>query len=138
MQTQSRKPRPAGTAAFISTHTDSKRFPPFGKRLDEIRKRGLIPNRRVIVATDWSIGKLYPRIIVTPDAPVSSLRFNYLSGLHVPIFYFDCDEPIMSVLVAEILAIQPATLATFNMSAVKRGEPAFKLIYSKFAMEGAA
>ena len=113
----------------------TKKIPPFGRQLDELRRKGLIPAQRIIVSTDWSIGKLYPRIIVTPDTPVSSLRFNYLSGLHVQIVYFDRDEPILSDLITEILSIQPATLATFNMSAVKRGEPAFKLIYSHSVME---
>lgn len=114
-----------------------KRFPIFGKRLDELRKSGLIPARRVIVATEWHIGKLYPRIIVTPDIPVTSLRFNYLSGLHVQIVHFDRDEPILSDLITEILLIQPATLSTFNMDAVKQGKPAFKMIFSQSVMEAA-
>ena len=112
----------------------TKRYPAYGKRLDELRRKGLIPAKRVIVTTHWHIGKLYPRIIVTPDTPVSNLQFNYLSGLHVQIVYFDRDEPILSDLIAEILSIQPETLATFNMSAVKRKEPAFKLIYSQTIM----
>lgn len=115
-----------------------KRYPAYGKQLNELRCKGLIPAKRVIVTTHWHIGKLYPRIIVTPDTPVSNLQFNYLSGLHVQIVYFDRDEPILSDLITEILSIQPATLATFNMSAVKRGEPAFKLIYSQSVMEAAA
>ena len=68
-----------------------KKFPPYGKKLDDFRRRGLIPKNRVIVATDWKIGKLFPRIIVMPDAQVTSLRFNYLSGLHVQIVHFDHD-----------------------------------------------
>ena len=115
----------------------TKKYPAYGKQLDELRRKGLIPAKRVIVTTLWHIGKLYPRIIVTPDTPVSNLQFNYLSGLHVQIVYFDLDEPILSDLVTEILSIQPATLATFNMSAVKRNEPAFKLIYSQSEMEAA-
>ncbi len=109
-----------------------KRFPPFGKQLDDLRKQNLIPAKRVIVAFDWSIGKLYPRIIVTPDVPVSNLQFRYLAGLHVQIAYHDRDASIMPALVDEILRIRPASLSVFNMSAVARGKPAFSMIH----MEG--
>lgn len=114
-----------------------KYHPPYGKKLDDLRKRGLIPNRRVIIATSWNIGKLYPRIVITRDQPVTSLQFNYLSGLHVQIVHFDHDNHILESLITEILSIQPATLAAFNMDTVKRGEPAFKVIFSKSIMEAA-
>lgn len=115
----------------------AKRYPAYGKKLDDLRKRGLTPTKRVIVATEWKIGKLYPRIIITPDSPVNNLRFNYLAGLHVEIVYFDRDESILTDLIAEILAIKPATLSAFNMDAVKQGKPAFKLIYTQSTKEAA-
>ena len=137
MQTYIKKP-PLGRTASENAHSNFiRKFPPFGRQLHELRRKGLIPAQRVIVTTDWSIGRLFPRIIVTPDTPVSNLQFNYLSGLHVQIVYFDRDEPILSDLIAEILSIQPATLAAFNMSAVKRKEPAFKLIFSQSDLEAA-
>ena len=135
MQTYIKKP-PLGRTTSENAHSNCiRKYPPYGKELENLRRRNLVPTKRIIITTDWSIGKLYPRIIVTPDTPVSNLQFNYLSGLHVQIVYFDRDEPILSDLITEILSIQPATLATFNMSAVKRGEPAFKLIYSHSVME---
>lgn len=130
---------PLGSKGAIITTSKSnytKKFPPYGKKLDDLRKRGLIPNKRVIVATDWRIGKLFPRIIVTPDTPVASLKFNYLAGLHVQIVYFDHDNH-MENLITEIVSIQPAVLATFNMDAVKAGKPAFKLVFSQSVMEAA-
>jgi hypothetical protein len=137
---QTKKP-PLERMAFENTQRNNyttKKFPPFGKQLDELRRKGLIPAKRVIVATDWSIGKIFPRIIVTPDAPVANLRFNYLVSLHVQIVHYDHDSQILESLITEILSIQPESLSAFNMSAVKRGEPAFKMIFSKSIMEVAA
>lgn len=116
----------------------AKRYPAYGKKLDDLRKRGLIPAKRVIVTTEWKIGKVYPRIIITPDLPVNNLQFSYLAGLHVEIVYFDRDESILADLITEILAVKPATLSAFNMDAVKQGKPAFKLIYTQSTMEAAA
>lgn len=114
-----------------------KTWPAYGKKLDELRRKGLIPAMRVIVATQWHIGKAFPRIVVTQEQPVTSLQFNYLSGLHVQIVHYDQDNQILESLILEIQSIQPESLSTFNMDAVKRGEPAFKMIYSKSVMEAA-
>ena len=131
----------AGASAFTSTNSSAnyttKKFPPFGKRLDVLRRKGLIPAMRVIVATQWHIGKAFPRIVIPQEQPVTSLQFNYLSGLHVQIVHYDHDNQILESLITEILSIQPESLSKFNMDAVKRGEPAFMMIYSKSVMEAA-
>lgn len=114
-----------------------KSFPAYGKKLDQLRRNGLIPVQRVIVSTDWGLGAAYPRIVITQEQPVASLRFEYLSGLNVQIVYFDHDSQILENLITEILAIKPATLAAFNMDAIKRGETAFKMIFSQAIMEAA-
>lgn len=115
-----------------------KTWPAYGKKLDELRRKGLIPAMRVIVTTNWSIGKLFPRIIITPGTPASSYKFNYLVGLHVQIVYFDHDAAMLPSLTTEIMLIKPATLAVFNMDAVKRGEPAYTMLYSQSVIEVAA
>ena len=122
---------------FRNTHAgySIKKFPPFGKRLDALRHRGLVPLMRVIVATDWRLGRAFPRIIVTPDALVENLKFNYLAGLHVQIVHHDLDSRFLESLIIEILSIKPASLATFNMDSVNQGKPAFKLIFSNTLME---
>ena len=131
-----------GGSAFSSTKSSpnftTKKFPPFGKRLDELRRKGLIPVMRVIVTTDWKLGAAYPRIVIARDQPVTSLRFDYLTRLHVQIVYYDHDASILPNLTAEIQSVNPATLAVFNMSAVKRGEPAYTMIYSQAEMEETA
>lgn len=132
MQTPTKKPRPAEReAAFENTRTSFKRFPAFGKQLDDLRKQGRIPAKRVIVAFDWKIGKLFPRIIIAPDTPVTKFQFRYLAGLHIQVAYHDRDAAILPALTDEILKIHPASLSTFNLSAVKRGEPASHMIYMK-------
>jgi len=120
-----------------SGNYSSKKFPPFGKRLNDQRREGLIPAMRVIVATDWKLGAAYPRIVVTKESPITSLQFNYLSGLHVQIAHYDNDNHILESLITEILSIQPESLSVFNMDAVKQGKRAFKMIYSKSVMEAA-
>ncbi|AEJ01836.1 hypothetical protein Nit79A3_2045 [Nitrosomonas sp. Is79A3] len=115
----------------------SRKYPPYGKKLDDLRRQGLIAAMRVIVTTDWKLGAAYPRIIITQEQPVTNLQFNYLSGLHAQIVHYDHDNYILESLITEIHSIQPESLSTFNMDAVKRGEPAFKMIYSKSVMEAA-
>lgn len=114
-----------------------RKYPPYGKKLDDLRRQGLIPAMHVIVTTDWKLGAAYPRIVITQEQPVTSLQFNYLSGLHVQIVHYDHDNRILESLITQILSIQPESLSVFNMDAVKRGEPAFKMIYSKSVMEAA-
>lgn len=115
----------------------NRKFPPYGKKLADLRSIGLVPRLRVVVVTDWRIGKIYPRIIVAPGTPPDSLRFDYLAGLHVQIAHFDRDRPVLDSLTQEILAVHPALLTAFNIDAVKRGAPASKLIFSKLAAEAA-
>lgn len=137
MQTSTKKPHPTQvTASNSRLNYSAKRFPPYGKKLDDLRRRDLVPTLRIVVATDWRIGKLYPRIIVTPDQAVQNLRFDYLAGLHVQIAHFDHDIHIDD-LITEILSIHPATFTTFNLDAVKQGKLATKLIYPQSEMEAA-
>lgn len=112
-----------------------RKYPAFGKRIAGMRRNGQIPAIRVIVTTDWKLGAAYPRIVVTRDKPITRLRFEYLAGLHVQIAYYDQDALILPDLTAEIQSVNPASLAAFNMSAVKRGEPAYTMIYSQSIME---
>ncbi len=137
MQTTIKKPPLGGTASENTLSNHTRKFPAFGRQLDELRRKGLIPAMRVIVATDWKIGAAYPRIVITQEQPVTSLRFEYLAGLHVQIVHYDHDNQILESLITEILSIQPESLSTFSMDAVKRGDPAFKMIFSKSVLEAA-
>lgn len=137
MRVQIKKP-PLVRTASEKAHADFRRFPAFGKQFDALRQKGLIPDKRVIVAFDWNIGKLFPRIIIASDVPASNLQFRYLAGLHVEVVYYDRDAAILPALVDEILKIRPASLSVFNMSAVTRGEPAFHMIHRSQSITEAA
>ncbi len=139
MQTPIKKPHPAQVpvSQYTQFNYNTKRLPPFGKRLDYLRRHGMVPRLRIVVATNWEIGKLFPRVIVSPDTNVHSLRFDYLASLHVQIVYFDRDKSILADLITEILAVKPATLSAFNMDAVKQGKRASRLIYSDAKKEAA-
>lgn len=122
----------------MNPNKNTRRFPAFGRQLDEIRKRGLIPNRRVIVCFDWEIGTLFPRIIIAPDAPVSNLQFRYLAGLHVQIVHYDREASYLPGLIDQLMIAKPASLAIFNMDAVRRGDPAFRMIHRSQSITEAA
>lgn len=135
MNSRRESAQPGSKGAFKTTfdsNYSTKRYPPYGKKLDNLRRRGLVPKLRVVIATDWKIGKLFPRVVITPDQDVHNLRFEYLCGLHVQIAFFEDDHHI-DRLINEVISVRPATLQTFNFDAIK-GERAAKLIYSDAEM----
>ncbi len=117
-----------------STKKLLRRYPPYGRQLEKIRRTGRAPVKRIIVTTDWNIGKVFPRIVITDELPASSFKFEYLAGLHVQIVFYDKDSKILTELIEEVLKINPASLTTFNMSAVELEEPASSIVF----MEGLA
>lgn len=114
---------------YQNARANYKRFPAFGRQIDEIRKRGLIPNRRVIVCFDWEIGTLFPRIVIMRETPPERIELRYLGGLHVQIVHYDLDAPYLPSLIDKLMLAKPASVATFNMDAVRRGAPAFTMIH---------
>ncbi len=76
MQTFIKKPLFGRTASENLRSNFTRKYPPFGKKLDELRRRGLIPAMRVIVTTDWKLGAAYPRIVITQEQPLTRLRFE--------------------------------------------------------------
>lgn len=109
-----------------------KIFPPYGKKIDEIRKQGLVPVMRVIVSTRWELGKTYPRIVVTGEIPIKAIEFRYLAGLSVQIVHFNSDG-FLDELVDAIRRCNPVQLCLFNMDNVATGQPALKIIEPRHA-----
>jgi hypothetical protein len=118
----------------ISIPSHHKIFPPYGKKIDEIRRAGMMPALRVIVSTRWEIGKAYPRIIVTGDMPMQNVEFKYLAGLSVQIVHFNSDG-FIDELVDAIRCCNPWQLCLFNMDNVATGQPALKIIEPRHAKE---
>ena len=71
-----------------------RKFPPYGKQLDQLRRKGLIPCLRVIVSTSWGLGAAYPRIVIPDDIPIVNLNFSYLAGLSVQIVHCNGETSI--------------------------------------------
>lgn len=123
--------REQGSSVLDDNYT-TKRFPPYGRQLNDMRHAGFIPDNRIIVTTDWSLGAAYPRIVITGDIPIVKLNFYYLSGLSVQIVYHENETKIISDLVDEILKDKPKALMTFNYDTAKKKDfksPATRLIY---------
>ena len=60
------------------------RFPPFAREIMDIRRRGLVPVRPIVVALDsWDWGKTYPRIVIPKDSDPADLDFCAIAGLTV-------------------------------------------------------
>jgi len=110
----------------------TKKFPPYGKQLDELRRKGLIPAQRVIVSTDWKLGAAYPRIVIPVDANIDQLIFSYLSGLPVQIVHHAGEAELVRNLIDAILKVKPKILTVFNFDVAQQNDPTYSastLIY---------
>jgi len=105
---------------------NTKKFPPYGKQLDELRQKGLVPVLRVIVSTDWSLGAAYPHIVIPKDAKPEQLQFRYLAGLHVQIVHHAGEAELVSNLIDEILKVKPRILTLFNFDVARQKDPEYR------------
>ena len=124
-----------GSEGAIETTQQSnytKKFPPYGKKLDQLRRTGLIPTNRVIVSTCWKLGRTYPRIVIPKNTEPAQFNFAYLAGLSVHIVHHDEEPSLVRNLIHEILKIEPKVLTVANFDLAKQnfsGNAAFTLIY---------
>lgn len=117
---------------------ENKHYPAYGKRIKLLRDKGLVPCGDVIVTFDWKIGKVYTRIVISPDKPIKTLNFSYLAGLNVMIAHNFHDAFMLPDLVDEILRVKPKMLVTFNYMLAKQnftGNSAFCLIHPARKMQ---
>lgn len=64
------------------------KLPAYGRKILELRRKGLVPKGRVIVSLDsWDYGKRYARVVVPPDVDPAALDFSFLAGLDVEIVW---------------------------------------------------
>lgn len=121
----------AGKGEFGNTtqsNYSTKKFPPYGKQLDELRRKGLIPVQRVIVSTDWKLGAAYPRIVIPTEAKVDKLIFSYLTGLSVQIVHHAGEADLVSNLIEEILKVKPKVLTLFNFDVAQQKDPRYSAV----------
>ena len=98
-----------------------KIFPPFGRKLFELRQTGKIPAQIAMIVFDWKLAQTYTRIILPNNIPPEALRFDYLAGLPVQIVYRDKDAHRINSVVQEILKVYPSFLATFALDLANDG-----------------
>ena len=122
--TTTKQNAPTGIRASFETKLNSnyKRFPPYGKKLMELRRSGKIPARTVMVTFDWKLARAYPRVVIADQTPAARLNFDYLAGLPVEVVYRGNDAHRVSGVVDAILQVNPAFLATFALDLVDTGD----------------
>jgi hypothetical protein len=98
-----------------------KTFPPYGKKLFELRKRGKIPRKILQVVFDWKIARAYPRIIIQEEVNPEDLEFCYLAGLPVQIVFKQQDADRVNAVTNEILKANPLYLFTFGLDLLDVG-----------------
>ena len=106
-------------AAKHYTHNNTKRFPAYGKQLMEQRLAGQVPPNSVVVAFEWSIGRMFPRIVLAEPVPFGNLELRYLAGLDVMLAYRDKDASRVPELAQAILRVNPRSLLAFAMDVPK-------------------
>lgn len=117
--------RGANTSVIHNKSNYTKRYPPFGKQLDELRRNGLIPAQRVIVTTDWKLGAAFPRIVIPAGVNVQQLNFTYLAALSVQIVHHEGEAELVSNLIDEILKVEPRILTVFNFDVAQKNGPRY-------------
>ncbi len=127
MSTNGNAPLGSKGASVNTSHPNytTKRFPAFGKQLDELRRNGLIPAQRVVCTTDWNLGAIFPRIVIPAGINVQQLNFNYLAALSVQIVHHENEAELVSNLIDEILKAKPKILTVFNFDVAQQKDPRY-------------
>jgi hypothetical protein len=99
----------------------TKKFPPYGKQLMQLRKQGQIPRKIIQVVFDWKIARAYPRIIIQQEIKPADIEFCYLAGLAVQVVFKQKDAVRVNGLVEEILKVEPLYLFTFALDLLDVG-----------------
>jgi hypothetical protein len=92
-----------------------KKFPPYGKKLMELRNQGKIPSKILMIVFSWNLARAYPRIIIPEDTRPNETEFSYLAGIPVQIIFSEKEAHRVNELAQEILKVQPSFLATFGL-----------------------
>lgn len=96
-----------------------KRFPAYGKQLMEQRLAGQAPSNGILVAFEWDIGRIFPRIVIAEAVPFDDLELRYLAGMDVTLVYRSKDAGRVLALAHEILKINPRIMNAFAMDIPK-------------------
>lgn len=111
------------------------RLPAFGREILDLRRRGLVPAGRVVVALDtWDYGKNRARVVVAQDADPAALDFSFLAGLDVELVWLPLStpRPRCDALIGAVLAHRPERLLMWIVG----GEQPTELVWIKSKLVG--
>lgn len=91
------------------------RLPPYGKELAAMRQSGQAPAQDVVVALDWTLGKVFPRVVVPEDLPAEKIDLSFIAGLWVIIAYRAAQASRVDALAQHALRFCPKALQTINV-----------------------
>lgn len=65
-----------------------KRLPPYGRELLELRRKGLVPDRWVVISLDsWQWGRGFQRVVLPADLDPQETDFSGLAALDVALVW---------------------------------------------------
>jgi hypothetical protein len=119
MKTTQQNGHAVGSVPAKTTPAKYKRFPAFGKRMMDQRMAGQVPPNSVVVAFEWDIGRIFPRIVIADAVPFEDIELRYLAGLDVMLTYRDKDASKVMELAQTILKVNPRSLLAFALDIPK-------------------
>ena len=99
----------------------NKKFPPYGKKLMQLRNQGKVPNKLLMVVFDWMLARAYPRIVITEEIVPKETEFKCLAGLPVQIVFSQKEAHRVDGFAQEILKVNPSFLCTFGLNLLDVG-----------------
>lgn len=94
------------------------RLPSYGKQLVALRKAGYVPAQNIVLALDWDLGAIFPRVVVPNDIPTQQIDLSFIAGLEVLIAYRRAQAYRVNELVERALEFQPLALHACNVEGI--------------------
>ena len=86
------------------------RLPPFGKQFAAMRRAGQVPVKNMVIALDWNLGAIFPRVVIPDDLPVQQTDLAFIAGLEVLIAYRRVQAHRVNELAQHALQFHPKAL----------------------------
>ncbi|MDO9120896.1 MAG: hypothetical protein Q7U31_03850 [Anaerolineaceae bacterium] len=86
------------------------RLPPYGKQLVAMRKAGQVPAQNVVLALDWSLGAIFPRVVIPDALQIQQIDLSFIAGLEVLIAYRRAQAHRVNELAQHALQFHPKAL----------------------------
>jgi len=91
------------------------RLPPYGKQLVAMRKAGQVPSQNVVLALDWNLGAIFPRVVIPEDLQIQQIDLSFIAGLWVLMAYRRAQASRVNELAQHALQFHPKSLHACNV-----------------------